>query len=280
MRRVELEQGSAEWLEWRRGKRMASETPAVTGDSPYQKPEQVRQAKRGGARVYQNKAMQRGHEEEEKARPVIAEYLEDIFQPGVFEEGDYGASVDGINLDLTEILEIKSPWHGQDSDRWREADHGEIGMADFLQVQHQLMVTGARVCHFAVWDGEDFRLVTVEPHHETWHHIQSAWDAFWPTVAEREDAAWHEAVSRYQVAKQASEAAAEELAAAKEQLIQMTPGRYASGGGVKVERVERKGTIDWSAIQRKEKLNVDVEQYRKPGSSYYQVKEVKADDAK
>jgi hypothetical protein len=39
---ITLEQGSTEWLDYRRTKRSASETPTVTRRSPYQTWEQLR----------------------------------------------------------------------------------------------------------------------------------------------------------------------------------------------------------------------------------------------
>jgi hypothetical protein len=44
---IELVQGSQEWLDFRRTKRMASETPAIMGLSPWQKPKDILKAKRG-----------------------------------------------------------------------------------------------------------------------------------------------------------------------------------------------------------------------------------------
>ena len=38
---VDLVQGSQEWLDFRRTKRMASETPIIMGVSPWQKPKDV-----------------------------------------------------------------------------------------------------------------------------------------------------------------------------------------------------------------------------------------------
>ena len=277
MARVKLQPNTAEWLEWRRGKRMASETPAVCGVCPYNSPESVRNAKRGRASGYQTDAMKRGHEQEEIARPVIADALGEPFEPGVFESGEYGASVDGINLGESVIIEIKSPWQGASSTRWHDAGNGHIAENDWYQVQHQLMVTGAERAVFAVWSGDDWLSVDVYPDADAFGGIVAAWDRFWPTIERRDDLPWHEAARRYREAKAASDRAAKELADAKAELIELTPGGYSSGAGVKVERINRKGNVDWAKVQKTELPGVDVEQYRKPGSSFYQVAEVKDD---
>ena len=148
MEQVYLEQGSQEWLEWRRGKRMASETAAVMGISPYSSPAQVRKEKQGRGSTFVTDAMQRGHDEEPRAREAYEAATGTLYQPGVFHDGDYGASVDGITLEGDQLLEIKTPAKGKESDRWQEVAEGAISEYDYAQVQHQMMVTGAADCVF------------------------------------------------------------------------------------------------------------------------------------
>jgi putative phage-type endonuclease len=177
-----LEQGSREWLEARRERRMASETPAVMGLSPYQKESAVRAAKRG-ARNFVNAAMRKGARAEPAAREAYAARY-GAMRPAVFISGDYGASLDGINAAGDLILEIKVPYQGRASDRWKMAHAGRVPKHDYAQIQHQLMVTGAAAAHFWVWD-EDVRegaLVQVTPSPRFWGLIRNAWDEFWPTI--------------------------------------------------------------------------------------------------
>lgn len=60
---------------------------------------------------------------------------------------------------------------------------------------------------------------------------------------------------------------------ARERLIQMAQGRTTEGFGVRVIRSERVGSVDYKSIPELE--SVDLDQYRKPGSVYFQVREVK-----
>lgn len=177
-----LEQGSVEWLEARRRRRMASETPAVMGLSPYQKESAVRAAKRG-ARNFVNAAMRKGARAEPVARAAYASRYCSM-RPAVFVSGDYGASLDGINDAGDLILEIKVPYQGRDSDRWKMAHAGRVPAHDYAQIQHQLMVTGAAAAHFWVWDDDtrDGVLVQVTPAPRFWDRIVEAWDEFWPTI--------------------------------------------------------------------------------------------------
>ena len=106
---IPLEQGSPEWLDFRRRHRMASETPAILGVSPYSSPAQVRDAKRG-VDVFQTEAMRFGVTHEPTARALYSEVFGEPMRPVVLKSGDYGASLDGISIDAKTILEIKCPF--------------------------------------------------------------------------------------------------------------------------------------------------------------------------
>lgn len=274
--RVELEQGTPEWLAWRRKRAMASETSAVMGLNPFQSAEQIRAAKRGTDNTYVTPAMQRGHDEEPIARQVYEQTTGELFEPGCFEWDVYGASVDGISMDGERLLEIKSPVKGRHSDRWATVADGGINYYDYIQVQHQLMVTGAKDCYFMVWSGEPesdepYVGVMVEPDANVWAEIQESWEAFWPTVAAREDDEWREAAQAYREAKILADIAAQDLSAAKERLISCLSGTYSYGCGVRVKEISRTGSIDWKRVQKDRLADVDLESYRKPATKFVQV---------
>jgi len=275
MEQVYLEQGSQEWLEWRRGKRMASETAAVMGISPYSSPAQVRKEKQGRGRTFVTDAMQRGHDEEPRAREAYEAATGTLYQPGVFHDGDYGASVDGITMEGDQLLEIKTPAKGQQSDRWQEVAEGAISEYDYAQVQHQMMVTGAADCVFLVWSGKDYVSTVVPRNPEFFEKIKEAWDEFWPTVEERDDAEWAEAAEAYRKAKETADAASAALEDAKARLIDLTSGKYSGGQGVEVTKVVRTGAVDWKKVQKAHLADVNVDEYRKPGSEFFKV-EVKS----
>jgi putative phage-type endonuclease len=270
---LKLEHGSQEWLEFRRNYRMASETPAIMGLSPYQSPADVRAAKQGKS-AYVNPAMRQGTEQEPLARAAY-EALYEPMRTAVFVSGEYGCSLDGINISEDLILEIKTPYKdARNSDRWKAAERGELTPADYAQVQHQLMVAGSSGAHFMVWDAETQTsiVVPIEPSPDYWQTIRAAWDAFWPTLEAREDAEWLEAASEYRAAKEALDKATADADAAKKRLIDMAVGDFSHGGGVEVKKIGRSGSIDWAAIQKKYLQEVDVEPFRKEGTSYFEVK--------
>ena len=133
---VDLIQGSQEWLDFRRTKRMASETPIIMGLSPWQKPKDVVKAKRG-ENAKTNFAMRRGQELEPVARDVYQAVV-GVLRPAVYFDLDYGASLDGIDLFGELIVEIKCPMKGKASDLWKQAENGEIPEHYAVQMQHQV----------------------------------------------------------------------------------------------------------------------------------------------
>lgn len=270
---VQLEQGSSDWLAFRRNHRMASETPAIMGLSQYQSPADVRAAKLGKS-AFVNPAMRQGTEQEPLARAAYGESHEPM-RPAVFVDGEYGCSLDGINMDEDTILEIKTPYKdARNSDRWKAAERGELTPADYAQVQHQIMVAGVAGAHFMVWDAETQTsiIIPVEPNPDYWQTIRAAWDAFWPTLAEREDDPWLQAASEYRAAKEALDKATADAEAAKKKLLALAVGDFSQGGGVEVKKISRAGAVDWAAVQKKYLPEVDVEPFRKKGTSYFEVK--------
>lgn len=174
---VDLVQGSQEWLDFRRTKRMASETPIIMGLSPWQKPKDVVKAKRG-ENAKANYAMRRGQELEPVARDVY-QGIVGVLRPGVFVSGDYGASLDGIDLFNELIVEIKCPMKGKDSDLWKQAENGEIPEHYSVQMQHQMMVTDIKDAHLWVFDGKVGIAVPLKSDEEVFKTIRSEWDKFW-----------------------------------------------------------------------------------------------------
>lgn len=271
---VNLKQGSPEWLDFRTRHRMASETAPIMGVCPYQTASHIRKVKLGKVgHNYINDAMQQGINQEPIARAAYGEMYEPI-RPAVFVYGDYGASLDGITLLQDAIVEIKTPYgNAKKSARWMMAQRGELTPTDNIQIQHQMMVTQCQQAYLWVWDAEaqEGIRVSVSPDPILWDEIMQAWDAFWPTLCDREDREWHDAAQAYINAKRDAEDAVKKLKDAQEIIEKMTVGNYSSGHGLEVRRITRKGTIDWQAVQDEHLPAVDVEPYRKTSSSHFKI---------
>jgi putative phage-type endonuclease len=179
--RIEVEQNTPEWLALRRRYRTASETPVVLGLSPWSTPEALAAEKFRGVVKASTPATRHGHDHEAEARAAAERKLHRVFAPAVLRRGEYLASLDGLSADGREVLEVKCPASGQDGATWKDAAWGLVQPHYAVQVQHQLMVSGAAVARFWVWDayGRAGLLVDVLPDKAAHERIRRAWDGWW-----------------------------------------------------------------------------------------------------
>lgn len=274
---LQLEQGTSEWLNWRRTKRMASETPAVTKRSPYQNWSQLRAIKLGGS-TFQTAAMAHGHRHEEEARRWASAETGFFFTPVCIEDGEYGASLDG--LESNSLLEVKSPYKGKASDTWQLAEQG-IVRPDYLhQIIHQFAVSGATNGYYCVWDADSQSgiLIPVEPNPDEWKLIQVAWDDFYAWMnsdlaepdPERTDSDWAMAAAKYTELQRRLKRLEDEVSAAKDNLITLAgTAEKVVGMGVSLSKVIRAGNVNYKAVP--ELKGVDLDQYRSKSTESWRV---------
>jgi len=271
---IKLDQGSKKWLDFRRNFRMASETSAVMGMSKYKTKNDVRNSKLGIEQIA-NLAMRQGSEQEAVAREHY-NLLNETMRPAVFVDGLYGASLDGINLEQNKILEIKTPYkNAKNSDRWKIAEHsGKILDEDLMQVQHQLMVTGADSADFLIWDHDNKECIIVEvfPDEEIWGKIKSSWNEFWPTIEKRTDKNWEDAAKEYILYRNKLEELELLTSNAKLKLLGLMSGDFSHGGGVSIKKVNKIGMIDWKKVKDEYLLSCNLENFRKPSFHYFEIK--------
>jgi putative phage-type endonuclease len=273
---LRLAQGTPEWLEHRRKYRNASETPAVVGVSPWVTPYALWLERTGRAQRPVTPAMRRGRELEAAARGAYERLTGLVMEPLVLVDGEYSASLDGITLEGDLIVEIKCPMQGRGSPLWQAVQEKQLPEFVFYQVQHQLMVTGARIGHLYVFDGSEGLLVEVKPEERGWNRIRSDWDVFMSFIAEdqppplcdhdtrkREDEAWRQAAEAYIRAKQDADVAAEALNVARDRIVSLARHPSETGFGVTALRYWRRGGIDYKTISALH--GVDLERYRGAG---------------
>lgn len=270
---LKLVQGTEAWHTHRSQYCNASETPAVLGVSPWVTPYQLWALKTGRTTQETTAAMQHGIDTEQSARTTYEQLTNTIMQPKVMVDGNYSASLDGINFEGDLIVEIKCPMKGQASELWKQALTGSVPEHYQWQVQHQLMVSGAKLAHFYVFDGKQGLLVEVQPKPEQWPTIQQGWAQFQqyldtdspPPLSERDtlirtDQDWQQAAETYiQLKRQADDLSAQ-LDEAKARLVQLASHTSESGFGVSFSRYWKSGSVQYKNIPAL--LDVDVEQYR------------------
>lgn len=153
----DLEQGSKEWLEFRRTHVGASDSPKILSGAT----ERLIQEKVHGKSGYKSEAMQRGHDLEPVARGLFEEKMGVKFSPAVATHGAipwFSASLDGICQEKKEIVEIKCC----SSEIHEGAKRGEIPRDHLIQIQHQLAVTGYDTAYYCHFNGQEIAIVPVE----------------------------------------------------------------------------------------------------------------------
>jgi putative phage-type endonuclease len=272
---LKLVQGSAEWHEHRRTHRNASETPAVLGVSPWQTLYQLWQIKLGLVEPEVTPAMLHGTQLEPQARAAYEALTGNVMQPLVIVDGEYSASLDGIQLDGERVLEIKCPFKGRDSTLWKTVEAGRLPEHYGWQVQHQLLVTKAQVADVFVFDGTDGIQFEVMPDPDTWPQIHAAWDAFMRCITNavappltardtrtRDDPEWLRAAAAYLEVRAAHDELSAKVDEAKARIVGMANHAKEQGGGVSVTRLWKRGHVDYKRVP--ELTSVDLEQYRGP----------------
>lgn len=277
-----MEQNTPEWLEMRKSCIGASDAPIIMGDSPWKTALVLWEEKLGLREPPQmNAAMQRGHDLEPVARQVYNDLTGNCAEPEVVFHPEHKwmmASLDGISLDRTVVLEIKCPG---------EADHetaksGLIPEKYFAQLQHQLATIGLNQLHYFSYRDGDYCLIEVERDEKFIKKMITKEKAFYkcmqdfepPALSERDfeektDAPSVKASERWKKAQEVLSQAKEEEALAREALIAVSEDRNCIISGVKVQKIVSKGSVDYKEIP--ELKGVDLEKYRKSPRTSWRV---------
>ena len=265
-----MQQGSKEWLEFRRSKIGASDAATIMKCSPWSTPLKLWRQKMGiEPETALTPAMRRGMELEEQARQCFIAKTGIAMAPDVLvsqERPWQMASLDGISQNRDAILEVKCP----NKDTHEMAKQNKLPDHYMIQMQHQLCVAGVNIGYYFSYDGSDGVVVEVKRDTNLIGEIVYAERDFWrrlqefdpPESSQRNDVAWREHADRF---REASEAVKTWEAIAKkerEALIALSGSQSAEGAGIKLVKSMCKGLIDYNRIP--ELKNVDLEAFRKP----------------
>lgn len=280
--RIELIQGSPEWLEFRRAHIGASDAPVIMGTSPFKNLHQLWLEKQGLWEPHINSAMRHGIENEETARCLVEKELGFSLQPSVFAGFPHSwmaASLDGWNEEEQAILEIKCPVSEKSYLALLEGE----GVPDYYQPQldHQMLVMGLQSAFFAIWWNGSVHIKKVSLSDRANELVQREAD-FWQRVLDLDEP--EETVIEYEKSDDAEALAlaaefqlvkdsilrmqrrAEEL---KSALIKKASSSAMDFGGVKLRQCAMKGRVDYGAIP--ELQTVDLEKYRSKPVTYWKI---------
>lgn len=159
MRTVNLEQGSSEWLDFRRYHIMATDCACIMGVNDFKTPYDLYQEKVDGVAAQDNEHMRRGRLNEPLARQIFIEMTCIDVEPMVVQSSEFpfmGASLDGIDQTRKLLVEIKSPANIQ------KHLSKEIPIHYRYQMMHQLAVTRADCCYFVSFHADDVDKIIVQ----------------------------------------------------------------------------------------------------------------------
>ena len=151
-----LTQGSDAWHAYRANYFNASDAPAMLGLSPYQTRTELLDRLHSGISKEVDSATQarfdEGHRFEALARPLAEEIIGEDVYPVTGNNGIYSASFDGITLDEVICFEHKRL---NNDIRFCVTANG-LGICYRIQMEQQLMVSGAEKCLFMAtnWEGD------------------------------------------------------------------------------------------------------------------------------
>lgn len=269
----DVKQGTDEWLALRVGKFTASQAPNVMG---------VGYGKTGEITPYLQAIFDKGHELEERARPLIEATR---FNFGVLSTPTATCEVDGLEL-LASMdgycdgigWECKSYDYNNPSKDAQLMINGEIPIKHFWQMQHQMLVMDMPY----VWltsvsetdEGDLYTNKSIKCERDE-EAIQTLVEAYKATLTADQDL--EDLYHTYAEAKQEVDRATAMMKAIEADIkdkAKSLGAKTITGSDFKVSLIEKKGTVDYKSIPALKE--VDIEAYRKPASSYYKISAIKS----
>lgn len=186
----ELVQGTPEWTAYRAQHDNASDAPAMMGASPYKSRTDLLQERFTGLAPDVDAATQArfdaGHRFEALARTLAEEIVGDDLYPVTGSLGTLSASFDGLTMDEMVAFEHKT----LNDEIRRAATASDLGLHLRIQMEQQLLVSGAEKCLFLAskWNADD----TLVEERRHWYapdlalraQIVAGWEQFHKDLAE------------------------------------------------------------------------------------------------
>lgn len=283
MHKIELDQRSDEWLNYRKEKIGGSDVPSILGISPYKTPYELYLEKVYGISKAVGSAARMGIEKEEEARLFACEELKLNFIPIVAESEKFPyliASMDGF-CEKGQGTGIEIKWNRRDYHE--SAKLGKIIDHHNAQIQTQYLVTEASLIYYvSCWQDEKIA-IPVKRDEDLIQEIIVQSEIFYrehmmkkvaPQLSDKDyeeivdfeggiTEAWKRLIDTQKQIKVLEEN--EDIL--KQIIINSMGERNSKIGPYKLTKFEKKGAIDYKAIP--ELKNVDLELYRKEGSWQY-----------
>lgn len=269
-----LIQNTAEWLENRKAHIGASDAPIIAGVSPWKTPYQLWQEKLDIIEKKEaNFAQREGHRKEPLALEALEKETGLCLQPQVVFHPEIKwmmASLDAVDIGGKIIAEIKCPGIKDHE----EALNGKVPEKYFPQLQHQMEVFKvSTMIYFSFHEGKGKILEVKRDERYIKNLINQEKEFFLclqelkaPPMTDRDFLSVN-SVERSKLALRWKEvttlmnALEQEEKTLREALISTSKNQNSIGGGVRISRYLRKGSIDYGKIPQLKEVNLEV--YRK-----------------
>ncbi len=280
---IDLEQGSPEWVQYRKTRIGGSDAAAIMGASPWSTPYQKYCEKMDISPPKEvTRAMRRGTELEPVARQLLSENIGVPLNPAVVESIAFPyllASLDAISSDAWLVGEIKCP--GEEDHRL--AMNGVVPEHYTWQLYHtfNIMPHLTHICYYS-YHSLGNALVLFYPDAVKQQRLlegcaafMKCMDTFTPPeltdrdYKSREDLTWTELVGEFADAQRMVNEWTKELEKRRERLIEASGSSNTIGGGIRLTKVIRRGLVDYLAIP--ELIGVDLDSYRKKPSESWRI---------
>lgn len=295
------QESKSQWLQWRKEGLGGSDAPIIMGVSPFMTPRELAQEKLGLKSFDQtNYATMRGQIFEPKARAMFETLYDMKMSAELFVHPEHSflrCSLDGWNEEKREILEIKVPG----KEVFELAKSGEVHEQYVWQLEHQLLVTGAKKVHFfcVQLDSKNFDASITDHAHVVYEsdpkkreELFAKAKEFWaliekkelPPLTERDvlERTDEEAVLRFKKLKEVLklmekmnedyEKVEEQAEKFKQEIIAHMRHSKETAAGVSITKIVKKGSVDWKKV---EASGVKLEDFEREPVTYYQVRLLK-----
>lgn len=277
MKKLNVKQGSPEWVALRKNFIGASDAPIIMEVSPWTTPNQLWREKMGLITKEETAAMRRGNELEPIARQKFIEEIGYEVFPVVAVHSTVSfllASFDGLSESGELAVEIKCP--GKEDHE--KAMNGIIPEKYIPQLQHQMEVAGLDSMFYFSYNDRSYKILEIEKDTDYFQKLYQKEKAFWecmqnleePELIDRDyvkrgDEEWENLAQELKTILKIEDRK-EEI---RKRLIALSGGLNSMGGGIKLSKVRRKGTVDYKSIP--ELSGVNLEKYRKSSIETYRI---------
>jgi len=294
MASIVMEQGTEEWLQWRKSKITASELPIILGLSKWCTPYLLWERKLGFAPEQEdNYAMKRGRDLEPIVRETINQDMGTKFVPKVVVSEQFpwaAASLDGIDELCNAILEIKCPGLVDH----QKAEKGEIPEHYYPQIQWQLVCSGMDVCYYVSHYNDEEVIEQVKRDDAYINDVLvPAAEAFYKNVVEMQEPEkndkdyieivndeFDEYARQWRAAKEMHDIYKEKEEFFKQKMVECANDHNCKGCGLKLSKIKRDGSVDWKTLWKDlSDYHADAaaqfppDHYRKDSTTYWKVTE-------